>query len=73
MEVSPIIANRLVTPKTTGYAATAGIVLAAASGLTGNKTLRRIHKPSSFLSILLIALHIGLIEYNNYKWSKKQL
>ena len=72
MEVSPISANRFITPKTTGYAATAGIVLATASGLAKSKTFRKMHKPSAYFSVLALALHIGLIEYNNYIWTKKQ-
>ena len=70
MKVFSISNNKYITPKTTGYAATTGIVLSMLSGVTKNKAFRKSHKTLAYISTGLTAIHIGLIEFNNYKWKK---
>ena len=70
MKIQPIQVNNYLTPKITGYAATTGIVLSIISGISKNKNLKKTHKPLAYISALLTALHVGLIEYNHYKWKK---
>ena len=67
MKIFPLD-NRYVTAKTTGYITTAAIGLSVISGMSKNKSFRKFHKPFAYLSVLLAATHIGLIEYNHYKW-----
>ena len=75
MEVSPIKQNsfRIITPKTTGYAATTCMALAIYSGVTKSKTLKKQHKFLGYLSVLLTAVHIGLIEYYHHKYKSDAL
>ena len=58
----------IVTPKTTGYTAAAGMGLSILSGLSKNKNLKKIHKPLAWSSAAVTLLHIGLIEYYNHKY-----
>ena len=62
----------VVTPRNTGYAAAAGIGLATLSGISKNKTFRHYHKPLAWGSAVFTVLHIGLIEYYNYKFKNLQ-
>ena len=68
MKVLNITNNKYITPKTTGYAAAVGIGLSLFSGALNNKNIRKFHKPLAYASVALTAIHIGLIEYNHYKW-----
>lgn len=70
MKVSPIQQNKYITPKTTGYAATTGIVWSIYSGISKNKSVRKTHKPVAYISAVLTAAHIALIEYNHYKYKQ---
>ena len=70
MKVEKVL-PRIVTPKTTGYAAAAGLGLAVWSGISKNKTFKKTHKPFAWASALLTILHIGLIEYYHYKYRVK--
>ena len=70
MQVSSVKSNRILTPKTTGYTATAGLAWSIYSGVSKNKSIRKTHKPAAYISAALTALHIGLIEYNHYKWKR---
>lgn len=70
MEIRPVIMNKIITPKTTGYATTAGLGLSVWSGISRNKTFRKKHKPLAYTTAVLTALHIGLIEYYNFKYKK---
>ena len=70
MKVSPIQQNKYITPKTTGYAATTGIAWSIYSGISKNKSVRKTHKPVAYLSAVLTAIHIALIEYNHYKYKQ---
>lgn len=62
--------SSIVTPKSTGYAAAAGLVMSVASGVTKNRVLRRTHKPAAYAAAVLTAVHIGLIEYYHHKYKK---
>lgn len=62
--------NSIITPKTTGYAATTALGLAVWSGVSKNKTFRKQHKPLAYLTAILTAIHIGLIEYYHHKYKK---
>lgn len=64
--------NSIITPKTTGYVATASLGLATVSGISKNKTFRKTHKPLAYITAVLTALHIGLIEYYHYKFKKNK-
>lgn len=64
--------NSIITPKTTGYAATVSLGLATASGISKNKTFRKAHKPLAYVTAALTLLHIGLIEYYHYKFRKNK-
>lgn len=70
MNVAPVKSNSYITPKTTGYAATAGLALSVWSGVSKNKSFRKKHKPIAYITALLTAVHIGLIEYYHYKYKK---
>ena len=63
--------QQYITPKSTGYSATAGLCLTVTSGMSKNKTIRKTHKPFAWITAGLTALHIGLIEYYNYKFRGK--
>ena len=65
------INSAILTPKSTGYAAAAGIGLSVLSGLSKNKAIKKTHKPLSVLTAFFTILHIGLIEYYNYKFKNK--
>lgn len=71
MKINPIKSNQYITPKTTGYAATATLGAAILSGVSRNKMIRKQHKPLAYISAALTALHIGLIEYYSYKFHSK--
>lgn len=68
MQVSRVTSNRIITPKTTGYAATTALGVAVYSGITKNRSIRKTHKPFAYISAVLTAIHIALIEYNHWKW-----
>ena len=70
MNINPLSQTSILTPKTTGYSATAGMMLTVLSGISKNKTLKKAHKPFSYVTAGLTALHIGLIEYSHYKYKK---
>ncbi len=70
MKVNSVNKNSIFTPKTTGYAATAGLTAAVLSGVSRNKTFRKAHKPLACLTAILTAVHIGLIEYYHHKYKK---
>ena len=63
--------QQYITPKSTGYASTVGLCLTVMSGISKNKTIRKTHKPFAWITAGLTALHIGLIEYYNYKFKHK--
>ena len=62
--------NKIITPKSTGYAATVGLGLSVWSGISKNKTLRKKHKPLAYITAGLTAIHIGLIEFYHHKYKK---
>lgn len=70
MKIHKIDTNRIITPKTTGYAATTTLALSLLSGVTKNRTFRKTHKPLAYLSALFTIMHIGLIEYYHQKYKK---
>lgn len=58
----------LLTPKSTGYLAVAGVGLSALSGLSKNEFLRKNHKFFAGVSFLAIIAHIwSLHRKYNYK------
>lgn len=70
MKVNSVSKNSIVTPKTTGYAATVGLGATMLSGVSRNKTFRKTHKPLSYITTLITLIHIGLIEYKHHKYKK---
>lgn len=60
----------IITPKNTGYAATAGLILTTATAFSKNKTLRRSHKFLGGIAIALTLLHIGIVKYLHSKYKK---
>ena len=70
MKTQPVIMNKIITPKTTGYAATVGLGLSVWSGVSRNRNFRKTHKPLAYITALLTAIHIGLIEYYHHKYKK---
>lgn len=70
MKVNSINKNSIITPKTTGYAATVGLGATVLSGVSRNKAFRKTHKPLSYITALITLIHIGLIEYKHYKYKK---
>lgn len=62
--------NSIITPKTTGYAATTALGLAVCSSVSKNKTFRRQHKNLAWITAILTAVHIGLVEYLHSKYKK---
>ena len=65
------IQQTFLTPKTTGYAATAGIIATIYSGLSKNPRLRKAHKPLGWITAGLTTAHIALVEYLHYKYKIK--
>ena len=65
------IQSSIITPRTTGYAAAAGVGITLLSGVNKNKTIKKIHKPVAWFTAAVSVLHIGLIEYYNYKFKHK--
>ncbi len=70
MKISSINSNKIITPKSTGYAATAVLGIATLSGLSKNKSFRKAHKPLAYLTVALTTVHIALIEYYHHKFKK---
>ena len=68
MKVNPI--QNYITPKTTGYSATAALGISVLSGISKNKTCRKMHKPFAYLSAFLTVAHIGLVTYLHNKYKK---
>lgn len=66
MKVDSVQRN-YITPKTTGYAATATLGIAVLSGVSKNKSFRKTHKPFAYISAFLTAIHIALIEHYHHK------
>ena len=71
MKVSEISA-KYVTPKKTGYTALAGFGLTVLAAYSGNKAVRRAHKPLALFSVLVSLIHVLQIEYNHRKWMNKK-
>ena len=71
MKINSISQQSIVTPKTTGYSATAGMALTVLSGISKNKSIRKTHKPLAYITAAITALHIGLIEYYHHKFRKQ--
>ncbi len=61
----------IVTPKTTGYCAAGSLGFAVLSGVSKNKTFKKLHKPFALVSTFFTLLHIGLIEYYHHKFKNK--
>ena len=70
MKVSSVQRNSIITPKTTGYAATTALGLAVWSGVSKNKTLKKQHKALAYIAAVLTAVHWGLVEYLHAKYKK---
>lgn len=66
MKIQALENNRYITPKTTGYAAASGIIMTTICGASNNMHLKKLHKPCAYLTAVLTALHIALIEYNHH-------
>jgi len=62
------VQQSLITPKTTGYTAATAISLALASGITKNKSLKKIHTFSAWVAGLSTLIHIVQIEYLHHKY-----
>ena len=70
MKTQPVTVNKIITPKSTGYAATVGLGLSVWSGVSRNKSFRKTHKLLAYITAALTLLHIGLIEYYHHKYKK---
>ncbi len=70
MKISPI--NQTLTPKSTGYSATFALGIATLSGISKNKSFRKMHKPFAYLSAIFTAIHIALIEYYHHSYKKEK-
>ena len=66
------IHSAILTPQKTGYAALGCMGLTVVSGFSKNKIIKKAHKPFSILTVLFTALHIGILEYYNYKFKAKR-
>lgn len=62
------ISSSYITPKTTGYSSAACAGMAIISGISKNKYLKKTHKMFAYLTGITTVMHIGLIEYNHYKY-----
>ena len=69
MEIEKLQSS-ILTPKTTGYLSAVSLGTSLYSGITKNKTAKKIHKPSAWLALIFTILHVGLIEYYNQKYKK---
>ena len=70
MKISNI--TTYITPKSTGYAAAAGICLAAYSGFAKNRQIKKVHKPIAFMTGVAAIMHIGIIEYYNHRYKSEK-
>ena len=69
MKVSSV--SSIITPNTTGYAAAVGMGLTVLSGMSQSKIIKKAHKPLAAFSAIAAIIHVGLIEYYNYKFKAK--
>lgn len=65
------VQTSIITPKSTGYAATAALGATVLSGVSKNRTLQKAHKPLACVATVLVFLHIGIIEYYHLKYRSK--
>ena len=70
MKISQI--NNYINPKATGYVAVAGYALAMISGISKNKAIKKIYKPSALFALAATAVHLGQVEYNHHKWKSEK-
>ena len=70
MKVMKIDTKNIITPRTTGYAATGGLALSMISGVSKNKSFRKAHKSFAWFTAAATLIHIGLIE--SYRFKKKK-
>ena len=66
------IHSAIFTPQKTGYTALACMGLTVVSGFSKNKIIKKTHTPLSVLTIIFTALHVGILEYYNYKFKAKR-
>ena len=59
-----------ITPKSTGYAATAAMILSGTRAVSKNKFVQKYHKPISYVALTLTALHIAVVEFYHHKYKK---
>lgn len=71
MKVEKIFNNTIVTPKTSGYTAAAGLGLALISGVCKNKTVKKAHKSIAWITALATIFHIAQIEYLHHKFKSR--
>ena len=69
-KVDSVQSKPLLTPKNTGYAAAAGVILTTARAFNKSKPIRKYHKIVGYVTAALTVLHIGLIEYYHHKYKK---
>lgn len=60
----------VLTPKNTGYAAAGALLIATTRAFTKSKPITKTHKIIGYLAGGLTLLHIGLVEYLNFKYKK---
>ena len=62
--------NTFLTPKNTGYAAAAAMLLLTARAFTSSKPVVKTHKILGVVTGVLTLLHIGVVEYLHHKYKK---
>ena len=70
MKIEKVFYNSIITPKTTGYTAAAGLGLSVLSGICKNKTIKSAHKPLAWMTAAAALFHIAQIEYLGHKYKK---
>ena len=51
--------NKILNPRTTGYAALGGMCLTTVSAMVKSKPIRKSHKPLAYITAALTLLHLG--------------
>lgn len=69
MKVNSVLQN-YITPKNTGIAATTALGISVMSGISRNRPVKKLHKPSAYLAAIFTVLHIGILEYYHHKYKK---
>lgn len=62
--------KNILTPKNTGYAATAALAFTTIRAFSNSKSIKKNHKIWGYITALLTLIHVGVVEYLHHKYKK---